>query len=127
MKKFDIESDIESYLKTQAEKHGFLCYKFVSPGHNGVPDRILIGYGATIFIELKAPNKKPRIKQTLEHKKLKQHGAEILIIDTKQKVDELFNSLKNRFNITPINNVKRCQCINKTIILNTNLKGDDDN
>ena len=36
------ESSIESYLVRKVKEHGGLCYKFVSPGNPGVPDRIII-------------------------------------------------------------------------------------
>ena len=36
------ESYIESYLVRKVKEHGGLCYKFVSPGNPGVPDRLII-------------------------------------------------------------------------------------
>ncbi len=48
------ESQIESYLVQKVREHGGLCYKFVSPGNPGVPDRIVITpAGKTIYVELK--------------------------------------------------------------------------
>ena len=49
------EGLIEDYLGKIAHEHGFLYYKFTSPAHSGVPDRILIGHGKTVFVELKRP------------------------------------------------------------------------
>ena len=47
------ESYIESYLVRKVKEHGGLCYKFVSPGNPGVPDRLIITpTGKTIFVEL---------------------------------------------------------------------------
>ena len=45
------EGYVEDYLIKQAKAHNHLCFKFISPGIDGVPDRILIGNGKTIFIE----------------------------------------------------------------------------
>ena len=46
------ESYIESYLVRKVKEHGGLCYKFVSPGNPGVPDRLIITpTGKTIFVE----------------------------------------------------------------------------
>lgn len=87
------EGTIEDYLVTQAEKNGFMCPKFVSPGLNGVPDRILIGYGHTLFIEVKRPNGKPRKLQEKVIERLRNHGAKVFVIDTKQDVDELLTTL----------------------------------
>ena len=48
------ESSIESYLVRKVKEHGGLCYKFVSPGNPGVPDRIIITpIGKTVYVELK--------------------------------------------------------------------------
>lgn len=90
MKEARIENDVETYLKKQAEKNGYLCYKFVSPGHNGVPDRLIIGHGRTFFVETKAPNGTPRKLQQKVIEKMRNNGADVYIINTKAKVDELF-------------------------------------
>ena len=48
------EKQLERYLVEGVKKLGGLCYKFVSPGTQGVPDRIIItAQGRTIFAELK--------------------------------------------------------------------------
>ena len=90
-----IETDIEQYLKKTAEAHGYLCYKFKSPGTNGVPDRILIGHGETFFVETKRPGEKPRRLQKTIIKDMKAHGATVLIIDTIEQIDNLFERRPN--------------------------------
>lgn len=87
------ESEIENYFRTKAEKNGFLCLKFISPGTNGVPDRILIGHGHTVFVELKAPGKEQRILQKKISKMMEYHGARVFVIDTKEKTDLLLQEL----------------------------------
>lgn len=48
------ESEIEGWLKSRVEKLGGLWFKFVSPGNDGVPDRMAIfPDGRTVFVELK--------------------------------------------------------------------------
>lgn len=84
------ESKVEKHLRTEAKKHGYLCYKFTSPGNNGVPDRVLIGHGETLFIETKAPGEEPRKLQLKVHERMRKHGATVLVIDTKEKVDQFF-------------------------------------
>ena len=82
------ENYIENYLKKVSEANGFLCFKFKSPGNNGVPDRILIGHGKTIFVETKAPGKKPRKLQQAVHKEMRAYGAIVYTLDTIEKIDE---------------------------------------
>ena len=50
------ESAIEGRLRDRVKLLGGRCLKFVSPGQNGVPDRIiLLPGGRVVFAELKAP------------------------------------------------------------------------
>ena len=53
------EKDVEQSLLKQVKMAGGQALKFVSPGHNGVPDRlILLPHGKVAFAEMKAPGKK---------------------------------------------------------------------
>lgn len=50
------ERELESQLIGAAKRRRGLCLKFVSPGANGVPDRIVIMPGGAVgFVEVKAP------------------------------------------------------------------------
>ncbi|MFG2684157.1 VRR-NUC domain-containing protein [Streptomyces sp. NPDC048392] len=81
------ESTIEDYLLSQCRAHGFLCLKFVSPAHGGVPDRIVVAPGVTVFVEVKRPGGQLRKLQQLTHAKLRRHGAEVHVVDDKPSVD----------------------------------------
>ena len=48
------EGLVENYLRKEAAKNDILCYKFTSPGTNGVPDDILITKGYVVFVETKS-------------------------------------------------------------------------
>lgn len=49
------ENIVEKELRLAVEAAGGLCYKWVSPGNNGVPDRIVVfPMGVICFVELKA-------------------------------------------------------------------------
>lgn len=90
------ESVIESYLRKQAKSNDFLCYKFVSPANDGVPDRVLIGHGQTIFVETKAPGEKPRKLQERVFQRMRDHGADVFVLDTKDKIDDFFKNILNK-------------------------------
>lgn len=48
------ESQIEAKLVRLVRGRGGLCFKFVSPGNPGVPDRIIVTpMGRVVFVELK--------------------------------------------------------------------------
>lgn len=57
------ESDIERQVVEFCQRHNLLCFKFVSPGHRGVPDRLIIGPGKVLFLELKRPGGYPTALQ----------------------------------------------------------------
>jgi len=87
------EAKIEEYLKKEAEASGFLCYKFTAPGRTGVPDRVLIGYGQTIFVETKSPVGTVRPLQKVVIKDMREHGAAVYVIDDRAQVRSLLQHL----------------------------------
>lgn len=87
------EGIIEDYLIKQSEKNNCLCFKFVSPGRRGVPDRIVIGKGKTIFVELKSETGDLRKQQEFRIQQMTEHGADVRVLNTKTKIDEFFKNL----------------------------------
>lgn len=85
------EANVEKYLKKQIEAIGGLCWKWVSPGRSGVPDRICIMPGGLIFfVELKAPGKVERPEQKLVQHYLRKRGCVVYSsISTKHSVDSV--------------------------------------
>lgn len=72
------EKDIEAKLRTEIKKLGGTAYKFISPGNNGVPDRMIcLPKGMLVFVELKAPGKYPTSLQQAQHKKLRALGFKV--------------------------------------------------
>lgn len=83
------ERDIEQYLVKQVRKAGGKAYKWVSPGNDGVPDRIVIFPTGIVFAEIKAPGKRPTALQTARHRELKALGCEVIVIDSKEEANKL--------------------------------------
>jgi len=82
-------------------KIGGLCYKFVSPNHKGVPDRICVfppftqgAPGPVWWIECKSTGQKLSALQKLELERLAKHGQLAAIVDSKGGVDSLINKYK---------------------------------
>lgn len=86
------ERDVERYLRDMIKREEGIAYKWVSPGNSGVPDRIVMLPGAPdIFVELKASGKKPTALQQVQHKRLRELGRYVIVIDSKEQVDRLIN------------------------------------
>lgn len=86
-----LERDIEQYLVRRIKKLGGMAEKFTSPGRRSVPDRIVtLPGGRIVFVELKAPGKKPTENQLRDHQRRRDLGCEVMVIDTKEGVDDAF-------------------------------------
>ncbi len=88
------EQRIERQLVQQVSKLGGLALKFVSPGMAGVPDRLLLFPGGkAVFVETKAPGKKPRPLQLHRHEQLRALGFRVFVIDEMKQIREVLDDL----------------------------------
>lgn len=77
------EKQIEQTLVRAVKRRGGVCPKWVSPGLDGIPDRIiLLPDGKLGFAELKAPGEKPRPLQSVRLRQLKALGYKVYVIDS---------------------------------------------
>ena len=77
-----LEKQIEKAVCDYAKSKGVLCYKFVSPGHAGVPDRMFITpAGKVFFIEFKRMGGKATPLQMREIERLQSQGVNVAIVD----------------------------------------------
>ena len=80
-----LEKDVEAALVRRVKVLGGLCEKFTSPGRRSVPDRLVtMPNGQIIFVELKAPNKKPTDAQLKDHERRRALGCDVRVIDNKE-------------------------------------------
>ena len=86
-----LEKTIESKFKKAVEATGARCLKFVSPGFVGVPDRIILLPGGTVFFaELKAPKKTERKRQEYVQGILRNMGFTVFSsVNTDEKILEV--------------------------------------
>ena len=85
------ESYIESYLVRKVKEHGGLCYKFVSPGNPGVPDRLIITpTGKTIFVELKTEVGRLAKVQKWQRSEMEKRGADCRVLFGMDAVKDFF-------------------------------------
>ena len=84
------EKNIETRLVTEVRRRGGLAPKFVSPGLDGVPDRlILLPDGNFAFAELKAL----RPLQALRKRQLEKLGFRVFVIDDTEKIGSVLDAI----------------------------------
>jgi hypothetical protein len=90
------EKEIEKKLALEAKKRGGLAVKFVSPGFDGMPDRILLmPEGKMAFVEVKAQGKRPRPLQMARHKLLRDLGFSVFILDDKSQIGGILDAVQS--------------------------------
>lgn len=81
------EKQIESKLVKEVKAVGGICPKLVSPGMDGMPDRMVLLPGCRIgFVEVKAPGKEPRPLQTHRHLILRRLGFPVFVLDDPEQI-----------------------------------------
>ena len=75
------ESAIEAKLVRMVRDRGGLCYKFVSPGNPGVPDRIVITPdGKSIYVELKTEMGRLAAVQHWQLEQMRKRGLDVRVL-----------------------------------------------
>ena len=90
------EKTIESKLVKAVKNLGGLAPKFISPGLDGVPDRLVLLPGGKIaFIELKAPGKELRPLQVRRKRQLEALGFSVYCIDIPDQIGAILNEIQS--------------------------------
>lgn len=88
------ENEIERQLSLAVKKMGGMAVKFVSPGLDGVPDRIVMLPGRKMaFVELKAPGKSLRALQEKRKKQLEELGYPVYVIDGVEQIGGVLDEI----------------------------------
>ena len=89
------EKIIERKLAAAVKKTGGVALKFVSPGFDGMPDRIVLLPDEHIaFVEVKAPGKKPRPLQLVRHRLLRKLGFQVYVIDSADQIGGMLDEIR---------------------------------
>ena len=89
------ERDIERKLVNAIKAAGGICPKWVAPGFDGVPDRIVLMPDAKIaFVEVKAPGEKPRPLQLSRHELLRRLGFKVFVLDNVEKIGGIIDEIR---------------------------------
>lgn len=89
------ETVIEQKLAAAVKQAGGVALKFVSPGFDGMPDRIVLLPDEHIaFVEVKAPGKKPRPLQLARHRLLRKLGFQVYVIDSADQIGGMLDAIQ---------------------------------
>ena len=89
------ENKVEKYLDSEVKKLGGITRKWVSPGRDGVPDRIVILKGTVWFVEVKTLDGVTSDTQKREQERLMQCGALVHTVSGHVDVDSFIEVLKS--------------------------------
>ena len=89
------EKVVEVALVRAVQRRDGLALKFVSPGVDGVPDRIvLLPNGRIGFVELKAPGQKMRPLQEKRKRQLEGLGFLVFCVDSVEQIEEVLHEIQ---------------------------------
>ncbi|HEX3017836.1 MAG TPA: VRR-NUC domain-containing protein [Caproicibacter sp.] len=89
------EKAIEEKLVRTVKAMGGLAPKFVSPGMDGMPDRLLLlPDGKIAFVETKATRKKPRPLQKRRKKQLEALGFAVYLLDDERLIGGMLDEIR---------------------------------
>ena len=88
------EKEIEKKLTQMVKKAGGICPKLVSPGFDGMPDRmVLLPNGKIGFVEVKATGEKPRPLQLARHGLLRRLGFKVYVLDGERQIERIITEI----------------------------------
>ena len=74
---------------------GGICPKLVSPGFDGMPDRmVLLPNGKIGFVEVKATGEKPRLLQFSRHRLLRRLGFLVYVLDDAEQIGGMLDEIQ---------------------------------
>ena len=90
------EKTVEAKLVAAVKAMGGLSLKFISPGYDGMPDRlVLLPNGKFAFVELKAPGKKMRPLQVRRKKQIEALGFLVYCIDRPEQIGGVLSEIQS--------------------------------
>ena len=91
------EREVEKKLISAVRLMGGLAPKFVSPGLDGVPDRvILLPGGHFAFAEIKAPGKTLRPLQKRRKRQLEALGFKVYVVDNPDQIGGVIDEIEHQ-------------------------------
>lgn len=90
------EKRIEQKLVKEVKARGGVCPKLVSPGFDGMPDRLVfLPDGKFGMVEVKAPGEKPRALQLSRHRLLRSLGFRVYVLDDPAQIGGILDEIQS--------------------------------
>ena len=90
------EKTLEALLVQTVKSIGGLAPKFISPGFDGMPDRIvLLPHGRLAFVEVKAHGKKPRPLQVRRKSQWESLSFSVYCLDDATQIGEMLDEIQS--------------------------------
>lgn len=95
------EKTIEQRLVSEVKKRGGIAPKWVAPGFDGVPDRLVFlpskerGKGHFGMVEVKAPGEKPRPLQVSRHRLFQKLGFKVYVLDAIEDIGGILDEIQS--------------------------------
>ena len=88
------EKTLERKLVEAVKAMGGIAIKFISPGFDGMPDRlVLLPLGRIAFVEVKRHEEKPRPLQEARHGMLRRLGFQVYVLDDAVQIPEILKQM----------------------------------
>jgi hypothetical protein len=89
------EKAIEKRLVEAVRNNNGMCPKFVSPGLDGMPDRlVLLPNGKVGFVEVKRKGEQPRALQVRRAEQLRALGFQVFMLDDAAQIGDVINEIQ---------------------------------
>jgi hypothetical protein len=90
------EKAIENKLVQAVKSTGGIAPKFISPGFDGMPDRlVLLPMGKAAFVEVKRRGEKPRPLQEARHGMLRRLGFLVFVLDDEEQIGRILDEIQS--------------------------------
>lgn len=90
------EAYVENYLAKKCTESRFMCMKVKAIGRNGFPDRFISGNGYSFLVELKSDKGSLQGNQKVMISNLRRNGTTVLVINSREMVDDLIIAMKSK-------------------------------
>ncbi len=90
------ESSLERRFAKAVRRSGGMAFKFVSPGFDGMPDRLVVMPGGkAAFVEVKAAGERPRRLQAARHRMLEALGMRVFVLDGDGQIGGIIDAIRS--------------------------------